>query len=80
MPAASDSILMETWLSLFGERRGMAVGRSWASRIFALAYAFFSVVVLAACELCHTSLAHQFLVLAQAGPRMQALQYFQSSA
>ena len=42
---------METWLSLFGERRGMMVGRSWATRIFAIAFAFFSVVIMAACAL-----------------------------
>ena len=47
----SDSILMETWLSLFGERRGMIIGRSWATRIFAIAFAFFSVVIMAACAL-----------------------------
>ncbi|KAK9918878.1 hypothetical protein WJX75_007744 [Coccomyxa subellipsoidea] len=44
----SDSILLETWMAMFGERRGLAIGRSWATRIFAIAFAFFSVIVMAA--------------------------------
>ena len=47
--AGSDSILLETWMAMFGERRGLAIGRSWATRIFAIAFAFFSVIVMAAC-------------------------------
>ncbi|KAK9918578.1 hypothetical protein WJX75_005119 [Coccomyxa subellipsoidea] len=44
----SDSILLETWMAMFGERRGLAIGRSWATRIFAIAFAFFSVIIMAA--------------------------------
>ncbi|BDA49267.1 Glutamate receptor 2 [Coccomyxa sp. Obi] len=45
---SSDSILLETWMAMFGERRGLSIGRSWATRIFAIAFAFFSVVVMGA--------------------------------
>jgi len=43
-------VLLDTWMAMLGERRGLPVGRSWGVRIFAIAFAFFSVVVLAACE------------------------------
>lgn len=36
-------------MAMFGERRGLAIGRSWATRIFAIAFAFFSVIIMAAC-------------------------------
>jgi hypothetical protein len=49
--AGSHSVLLETWMALFGERRGLPVGRSWATRIFAVGFAFFSVVTMAACTL-----------------------------
>ncbi len=47
--AVSGSILLETWLALMGERRGFMSGRSWAPRIFGIAFAFFSVIIMAAC-------------------------------
>jgi hypothetical protein len=55
-------------MALFGERRGLTIGRSWATRIFAIAFAFFSVVTMAACEppqfLSHPC-SQQLLVLTQ---------------